>query len=179
MICGKTWCDMANFLSNLLSAGAGSLVDAVGAAIDKNSTSDEERKALENELAKASMQYEIDLATIALNEKTVELQDIDSARDNQSRVQEAEHASWLAKNVHPLLAVGILGLTFFMYWYIVFSENSLKIMANESGMKDVVIYILGALTTLATQIVSYFFGSSTGSSEKSKAINSMVRTTGL
>lgn len=42
-------------------------------------------------------------------------------------------------------------------------------------MKDVIIYILGALTTVATQVVSYFFGSSTGSADKSKALNAMAK----
>ena len=37
---------MANFLANLFSTGASSLVSAVGDAIDKNVTSDEERKEM-------------------------------------------------------------------------------------------------------------------------------------
>jgi hypothetical protein len=83
-------------------------------------------------------------------------------------VQESEHASWLSKNVQPMLAVGILALTFFMYWYIVFSPSSKELMGTP--MKDVVIYILGALTTVATQVVSYFFGSSQGSAEKGRQL---------
>ncbi|MBA4368454.1 MAG: hypothetical protein C0403_12555 [Desulfobacterium sp.] len=166
---------MANFLSNLFSAGASSLVEAVGTAIDKTFTSDDERKALENEISKATMQYEIEMANISLKEKQSYLDDITSARVEQSRVQESEHASWLAKNVQPVLAIGILGLTFFMYWYIVFSDDSVKILANDSVMKDIVIYILGALTTVATQVVSYFFGSSSGSADKSKTLNAMAK----
>jgi hypothetical protein len=42
-------------------------------------------------------------------------------------------------------------------------------------MKDIVIYILGALTTVATQVVSYFFGSSVGSADKSKTINAIMK----
>lgn len=163
---------MANLLTNLLSTGASSLVDAVGTAIDKVFTSDEERKALDNELTRASMQYQVDMANIALQEQVANYGDIDSARQNQSRVQESDHASWLSKNVHPVLAIGILAITFYMYWYIIFSDKSATIMS--SNMKDVLVYILGALTTVATQVVSYFFGSSTGSTEKSKAINALV-----
>ena len=44
-----------------------------------------------------------------------------------------------------------------------------------SPMKDIVIYILGALTTVATQVVSYFFGASSGSADKSKALNALAK----
>jgi len=167
---------MANFLTSLFSSGASSLVTAVGDAIDKVVTSDEERKELDNEINKASMQYQLQMAELGVREAEAYLADTASARDNQSRVQEAEHASWLAKNVHSILAIGIIGLTFFMYWYIAFSdESSKKIMAENSPMKDIVIYILGALTTVATQVVSYFFGSSSGSADKSKALNALAK----
>lgn len=167
---------MANILTSLFSSGASSLVTSVGDAIDKVVTSDEERKELDNEISKANMQFQMQMATLGLQETQAYLGDTASARDNQSRVQESEHASWLAKNVHPILAVSIIGLTFFMYWYIAFSEESTsKLMAPDSPMKDIVIYILGALTTVATQVVSYFFGSSSGSADKSKALNAMMK----
>lgn len=166
---------MANFLTNLFSSGASSLVTAVGDAIDKVVTSDEERKELDNEIAKASMHHEAQMASLGLQEKQAYLADLGSARDNQSRVQESENASWLAKNVHSFLAVSIIGLTFFMYWYIAFSdESNSKLTAPNSPMKDIVIYILGALTTVATQVVSYFFGSSSGSADKTKALNAIM-----
>lgn len=164
-----------SFFTDIFSGGASSLVTAVGDAIDKNVTSDEERKELDNEIGKATMQYELQMAALGLQETQAYLGDTASARDNQSRVQESEHASWLAKNVHPILAFAIIGLTFFMYWYIAFSkESSTMLMAPNSPMKDIVIYILGALTTVATQVVSYFFGSSSGSADKSKALNSAL-----
>lgn len=163
-------------LGDLFSGGATSLVEAVGNAIDKNTTTDAERKELENELTKATLQHEVEMATLGVQEKQIEAADLASARENQSRVQESEHASWLAKNVHSVLALGIISLTFFMYWYIAFSDESTnKIMAPNSPMKDIVIYILGALTTVATQVVSYFFGSSSGSADKSKAINAIMK----
>lgn len=165
-----------SFLTDIFSSGATSLVSAVGDAIDKNVTSDAERKELDNEISKANMQYELQMATLGLQEKQAYLADTQSARENQSRVQESANSSWLAKNIHPLLAFSIIGLTFFMYWYIAFSDDSAtKIMAPNSPMKDIVIYILGALTTVATQVVSYFFGSSSGSADKSRALNELAK----
>lgn len=164
---------MSNFLTSLFSSGASSLVSAVGDAIDKVVTSDEEKKELDNELAKATMQYEIEMATLGLQEKQAYLADVNSARDNQSRVQESEHASWLAKNVHPLLAFAIMGLTFILYTVVIYGSTKEGFLRPET--KDIVIYILGALTTVATQVVSYFFGSSSGSADKSKALNALAK----
>lgn len=164
---------MGNFLSDLFSSGATSLVTAIGDSLDKLVTSDEEKKELDNELAKATMQYEVQMATLSVQEKQIEMQDRDSARVNQSRIQESEHASWLAKNVQPFLALVIIALTFGIYWYIIFYGN--KQQLDESGMKDLVIYILGALTTIVTQVVAYFFGSSSGSAAKSKTLEAMSK----
>lgn len=166
---------MANFLTNLFSNGASSLVEAVGDAIDKTVTSDEERKALENEIRKANLQHEATMATLGLQENQVYLADTASARDNQTRVQTSKHSGWLSKNVHPVLALLIILLTFWMFWYIVFSgDNNGSILAQRPEMKDIIIYILGALTTVATQVVSYFFGSSSGSADKNKALEGML-----
>lgn len=162
---------MANFLANLFSKGAGSVVEAVSDVIDKNIFSDEEKLELEAELKKAAMQYDVEMATLSLNEKKAYLEDTASARESQTRVQESEHASWLAKNVHPMLAVGIIGLTFIMYFWIV--QGDMQKFA-ENDFKDIVIYILGALTTISTQVASYYFGSSQGSKDKQKAISGIT-----
>lgn len=162
---------MANFLTNLFSAGATSLVSAIGDSIDKVVTSDEERLSLENEIAKAEMNYDIEKRTLKLEETKAYLADTDSARDNQSRVQESEHASWLSKNVHPILAISILGLTFGMYWWII-GLDAVKFKAH--GMRDIIIFILGSLATLSTQVASYFFGSSQGSADKNKTLSKIT-----
>lgn len=162
---------MANFLSKLFSAGASSLVDAVGDAIDKNFTSDEEKKELENELAKANMQHQQVMGQQDLDRTKAFLADTASARENQTQIQQSEHASWLAKNVHSLLAVSIIGLTFFMFFWIIQGDGQTLL---QNGMKDIVIYILGALTTIATQVVAYYFGSSQGSKDKQKSIDSIT-----
>jgi len=163
---------MANFFTNLVSAGASGLVEAIGTAIDKNVTSDEERKALDNEIAKAKLQYELESAKLGLEETKAYLADTNSARVNQTQVQASEHASWLAKNVHPILALGIIGLTFGMYGWII---NMDARQFAEHGMKEIIIYILGALTTVSTQVAAYFFGSSQGSADKNKALERLAK----
>lgn len=166
---------MANLLGKLFSAGASSLVQAVGNAIDQNTTTDEERRALDLEVAKAQQTYNVQMATLGLEEKKAGLADIASAREQQTKVQESARASWLARNVQPALAVVIIAATFAMFWFIIFSKGSAALMADDAGTKDVVIYVLGALTTVATQVVSYFFGSSAGSADKARTLDAALR----
>jgi hypothetical protein len=44
-----------------------------------------------------------------------------------------------------------------------------------SEAKDIVIYILDALTTVATQVVSYYFGYNSGSASKSRALSTIAK----
>jgi len=164
---------MANFFSKLISSGASSLVDAVGTAIDKTFTSKEEKMSLENEMTKAKLQHDIELATLSEKEKEALYGDINSARENQTKVQESSNASWLSKNIQSILALSTIGITFWLYWYIIFGgHNTLK---EQPEMKDIIIYILGAPTTVSTQVASYFFGSSQGSADKSKTISELAK----
>lgn len=160
-----------SFLSKLLSKTGSGLVQTVGDVFDKFHTSDEERIELNNEMQKAEMAYNVEMRTLDIEEAKTYLDGIDSARVNQSRVQESEHASWLAKNVHPFLAVSIITLTFLMFFWIL--SGTIKL--EDNGMKDIVVYILGALTTIVTQVVAYFFGSSQGSKDKQKALDKTVQ----
>ncbi len=80
---------------------------------------------------------------------------------------------WLSKNIHSLLALGIMSITFIMYLVVIYASS--LTCFQESAAKDVVIYILGALTTVATQVVSYYFGSSSGSADKSRALSSIAK----
>lgn len=161
---------MANFFTNLISISTDALVKTIATAIDNNITSNEEKKALKNAIAKASMRYQAEIAALALKTETY-LAETERTRFNQNPVKATENISWIAKNIYSLLAFGIVCLIFWMYWRIIFSGNDSIV---DSAMKDVVIYILGALTTISTQLVARFFGSSQGSAEKSQPISDLA-----
>jgi len=162
---------MANYITSLFCSGASSIIEAVGDAIDKNFTTDEERKELEAEMLKTSMRFEFEMAKLDIEEKKAYLEDTASAREHQSRIQESETSSWLAKNIHSMMAIAIIGLTFIMYFWILSGDIS-KI--SDTGEKEIIIYILGALTTVSTQVAAFYFGSSQGSKDKQKSIDSMA-----
>ncbi len=161
---------MANLITKSVSLNANSLVDAIGDAMEKSGPSNEERLFFENEIAKASLQHEIEISVLGLEKDKQTQESREKAMGHQTQIQENENANWLAKNVHSILAIGIIGLTFFIYAWIIGIGDGLEKL-KDSGMKDIIIYILGALTTISTQVAAYFFGSSQGSSDKNKVLS--------
>jgi hypothetical protein len=100
-------------------------------------------------------------------------QDVAGAREAERRILDAENAGWLAQNVHALLALAIMFITFAMFVFVIHASMDSTFKGSEA--KDIVIYILGALTTVATQVVSYYFGSSSGSADKSRALSTIAK----
>jgi hypothetical protein len=93
--------------------------------------------------------------------------EMDSARDREVKIATSEFAPTLNKIVTPVLALGTVTLTFLLYTIIIFVD------VNEQS-KDILIYVLGALTSAVTMVLGYYFGSSAGSKEKSKQIDELL-----
>ena len=157
-----------SFITDLFSGGAGKLVDSVGNVLDKVVTTKEEKMQLENELKKAEFEHEVEMEKLSVAEKQLVYGDIDSARKREAEVQTSEHATTLSKNVSPILALGTVALTLILFYILVFRPKSI-----EKDSKDVVVYILGVLSAILSQIYSYYFGSSQGSAAKNKMITDM------
>jgi len=157
-----------NIPASRLSGGTSILVGAADAP-----DSDQEKAELANEIARATLQHDAQMVALGLQETQAYLADAVSARDNQYRVQESEQATWLAKNVQPLLAFCVTGSAFILFTVVIIGGSKDGFLKAET--KDIVIYILGALTTVVSQVVSYYFGSSAGSKDKSNTLNSIAK----
>lgn len=112
------------------------------------------------ELAKMANDTEVTKAYLA---------DLGSARARESSVATSEHAPYLNKVIVPVLALGVLLATFGLFGFVLFDTNSI-----DPTRKDILIYVLGVLSAIATQIISYYFGSSKGSNDKNSAIDKML-----
>lgn len=97
------------------------------------------------------------------------LNDIASARGRESSVATSEHAPYLNKVIVPILALGVLIATFGLFAFVLFDKGNI-----DPTRKDILIYVLGVLSAIATQIVSYYFGSSKGSNDKNDAIDKVL-----
>ncbi len=157
-----------SFLKDLFSGGANTLVDSVGKVLDNVITTKEEKLQLENEIRKSEMQFQLDLKKLTNEEQQMMLGDISSARQREVQVQTSEHASWMAKNIQHLLSAGTTLITLIFFYILIFKPDSIT---KES--RDIVLYILGVLSAILTQIYSYYFGSSAGSAAKSATLAGM------
>ena len=95
------------------------------------------------------------------------VKDMQSARDREVQIAISEHAPVLNKIVTPVLALGTVALSFILFAVILF-------VPVDQGSKDIIIYVLGALTSAVTMILGYYFGSSVGSKEKSQQLDDLL-----
>ena len=93
--------------------------------------------------------------------------EMDSARNREIQIATSEFAPMLNKIVTPILALGTVALTFILYAIIIFTDV-------DEQSKDILIYVLGALTSAVTMVLGYYFGSSAGSKEKSSQIDELL-----
>ena len=125
----------------------------------------------------AQMEHEEELLRLRIEEDKLDLaelelrlKDTDSAREREVQVSTSDKAPLLNKIVTPVLALSILLLTFVLFGVVMFDDTPV-----EASRKDILIYILGVLSAIASQIVSYYFGSSAGSKDKTDALKEAIK----
>jgi hypothetical protein len=126
-------------------------------------------KVLPDPNAKAEAQAKLmDMAQKGqLAELEFQAKEMDSARQREMQIATSEFAPTLNKIVTPVLALGTVALTFMLYAVIIFTDV-------DEQSKDILIYVLGALTSAVTMVLGYYFGSSAGSKEKSKQLDDLL-----
>jgi len=95
------------------------------------------------------------------------VKEMQSARDREIQIATSDKAPMLNKIVTPVLALGTVGLTFVLFGVIIFVDV-------DAESKDILIYVLGALTSAVTMVLGYYFGSSAGSKEKSQQLDEIL-----
>lgn len=79
--------------------------------------------------------------------------------DNQS--EKNNESSWLHHNAAPVLAIITVISSFCLFF-------AMLLLELRPENEKIIVYILGVLSAIDTQIFSYYFGSSHGSLEKDK-----------
>ena len=124
-------------------------VEAVTAALTSNPANLEKLKEMDLEFAK------IDAA------------DRDSARNREIEIVKSD-AHFITKNITSLLAIGVLTGAIFIALLVFFVDF-------PDSQENILIFVLGSLYGLATQVISYYFGSSQGSKDKTKEIEGLMK----
>lgn len=128
-------------------------------------------------LKTAEMEHEEELLRLKIEDDKLDLQELElflkdtgSAREREVQISTSDKAPLINKIVTPVLALAILVLTFILFGVVMFDDEPV-----EPTRKDILIYILGVLSAIATQVISYYFGSSQGSKEKSDQLRGMLK----
>lgn len=98
-----------------------------------------------------------------------EVEDRASARNRESQISTSADAPLLNKIVLPILAIGVMVLSFLLFYVVAFDSDIVT-----ARNKDVIIYILGVLSAIDTQIIQYYFGSSSSSVQKSDFMEKLM-----
>lgn len=160
-----------NLLANAVMAKGQAVVEEkLGVKLDEMVSSDEGRV----KLAQIQMEREADLHEFILAQREQEirsdkmyLDDVSDARSREVAIANSDKAPIINKVITPILAIGVLLLTFLLFALVMVGPEI------SPTRKDIVIYVLGVLSAISTQIIAYYFGSSRGSSMKDETIQAL------
>lgn len=187
---------MAPFLAGLLTSG---LRLVANAALVKGKEYIEEKTGVDignanlseadtAKLRQFQMEHEEELLRIQLEDNKLSLEetkaylaDVQDARSHQTALQSDPDAERLAKVIQPILAMMVvIGSIALFAFFVVASGDNVDANGNVVGkgilnedQKDIIIYILGVLSAAVTQVLGYYFGSSSGSKSKTFAMTLM------
>lgn len=155
---------LAPILAQLASAGMQKVVDSV---LDKGVAHVEEKLGITlnpDADGKLSDEKIATLKEAAMKHEEFlveqEVKDRSSARQREVDIATNEHVPLINKVITPYLAIAVLVSSFILFAVLIFVDV-------RPEAKDILIYILGVLSAAVTQILSYYFGSSQGSKDKS------------
>ena len=140
---------------------------AVGWIASKLGIDDDTVEGVTNALM-GNPEMTIKLKELDLEYAKLDQQDRDSARKAYAAVATSEYATKLDKAVVPVLALGTVALAFGFI-------GLLMIKDVPVDQQQMVIFALGFITSSAGQVLSFYFGSSQGSKDKTKEIEGMMK----
>jgi len=108
------------------------------------------------------------LKELDLEYAKMDAQDRDSARKAYAEVATSQYATKLDKAVVPVLALGTVALAFLFIGFLIFIDVA-------PDQQQMIIFALGFITSSAGQVLSFYFGSSQGSKDKTKEIEGMIK----
>jgi len=141
----------------------GAAVSAIASRLGVSDSVEEVAKAIAGDPQAAQK-----LAELELEYAKLDAQDRDSARKAYAAVATSENATKLEKLVVPILALGVVGLAFTLIGILMFVDT-------PSDQQQLVIFALGFITSAAGQVLSFYFGSSQGSKDKTEEMKGMMK----
>lgn len=154
---------MTPIIGDLIQATVGKVVDKALGYLPSSLT-EAEKEAFRIKAQELALEE----VKAAVEQSKVDAADRGSARSREIEIVKTEGASWLNKNIVPVLAIGCLSLSFLLFYQVFW-------IGVGDEKKEVLIYILGVLSSMDMAILTYYFGSSSGSAKKTMMIEEALR----
>lgn len=106
-------------------------------------------------LKQYEMDHEEELLRLRVEDKRLDLADVQSARDMNTRINESANATWLSKNVPAILALVVIIFGF-----------TLLALTKDADVRT-------AVVGLMTLVLGFYFGSTSASRTKDETIRSL------
>ena len=155
---------VAPVLATAIAGPAGGV--AVGWLADKLGVPDATVEGI-TEALQGNPELTMKLKELDLEYAKLDAQDRDSARKAYSEVATSQYATTYEKAVAPTLALGTVGLAFLFIGFLMWKDI-------PTDQQQIIIFALGFITSSAGQVLSFYFGSSQGSKDKTKEIQDMI-----
>ena len=159
---------IAEILGKVIGGSTGTIVESVGKVVDEFTLSKEEKAAINQAIANEVNRHLEAMADKANKELELNLADTQNARDNNSKIQESDKASWIAKNL-PYALDAIFVVAFFV--------GLLMIMFKTvpEANKELFYTGFGLLGGFVSTVVNFHRGTSSGSKASSEVLRHIAK----
>ena len=147
-----------SFLKGAVDTLSGGLVGQIGDILDKTSTSDEERMQIKMAIEKQVQDHLAVMENLFVEREKIAAGDRDSARQREIAVKDFTPSA-----LALFLTSGFFGLLGWMMYE-----------SPPPASRDILNIMIGSLGTGFITMLSYYFGSSAGSANKDKTIDSVL-----
>lgn len=159
---------IGNVIKNLIGGKAADIVDSVGNVVDRFVQTKEEKEAAQLEMTKVINTHLQLMEEEATKQMEQQVKEMDSARQRELQIAISDKAPLISKIITPILALTITALTFILFYMIMFK-------GVKGVEKDILVFVLGALTGYVGMVLSYYFGSSIGSHQKQERLDKLIK----
>jgi hypothetical protein len=157
----------AKAIAAITNTKGSSLVDTVMDHVEKYLPPEADKQQMRLDLLKAEADRDQKIAEVAEKELETYMSDMKDSRNREIQIATSDKAPLINKIITPILALLIIGCTFALLGACMF-------YSFPPAQKDVVLYVLGALTAMSAGVIAYYFGSSKGSADKQRTLDKMM-----
>jgi hypothetical protein len=155
------------FLKNIFAGKGADIIESVGSVADKFITTPHEKDQFNAEVNKEINRHVEAMQTEANKETELYLADVANSREMNTKVQESDKASWLAKNIAYMIDA-ILITSFIVMLVMIFNR-----VVPESN-KELFYTGFGLLGGYVGTVINFHRGTSIGSKENGAAIRKLM-----